>query len=344
MKSRLLLISIVFVLASALVAIGIVRRRQSHLPVGASAPATTQQAVAARSDPQEPFDWAANTFYSMDLDSEDLGGHYFALKAGSSIKKDDTLRVLGRTHPPERTAKVQDIIDAAPIKKLFAERGFDAIYSDKTLWNRVGWYWAFRGPDEPATVAQLSRSGILAIAGLGKDVIVLDGPNEKGRSSLPVIPKPEADAILQSQQGSLSTKGCMAIDSLVRAVRYGPSQGHEIIELFVGKPVYLDKPVDGSTMGSIDICQTFVVDRMLQRQLEFSRSSSQEQRVDTAPPTLNDDSWYEVADHTLGYLSLDGGNSWKRAIENGGFEGMNFTIESVRDGKPVLKMSHYTPH
>jgi hypothetical protein len=65
--------------------------------------------------------------------------------------------------------------------------------------------------------------------------------------------------------------------------------------------------------------------------------------VDTAPPTLNDDSWYDTADHTLGYLSLDGGNSWQRAVENGGFEGINFKIEGVRDGKQVLQMYHYTP-
>jgi len=343
MKSRLLLVSIALVLATGLIAVGIVRRRP-HLPVGASAPATTQKAAATRSNPQESFDWAANTFYSMDAESEDLGGHYFALRADSSIKKDDTLVVLGRTHDQEGTAKVQEIIDAAPIKKLFEERGFDAVYNDKALWNRVGWYWAFRGPDEPATVAHLSRSGILAIANLGKDVILLGGPNEKPGSPIPVIPKPEADALVQSQQGSLGTKSCMAIDSLVRAVRYGPSQGHEIIELFVGKPMYLDKPVNGSTMASIEICQAFIVDRRLQRQLEFSRSSSQEERVDTAAPTLNDDSWYDVADHTVGYLSLDGGNTWSRAIENDGFEAINFDIESVRDGRRVLQMYHYTPH
>jgi hypothetical protein len=321
-----------------------VRRRRPDLPVPAPTPATTQQVTAVRSNPQESFDWAANTFYSMDWDSDDLGGQYFALRPDSLIRKDDTLLVLGRTHDQERTAKVQEIIDVRPIKLLFDQRGFSAVYNDKALWSKVGWYWDFRGPDEPATVARLSKSGILAVANLGKDVIVLDGPNEKPRSPIPAIPKPEADAIVQSQQRLLDGKSCMAADSLVRAVRYGPSQGHEIVELFVGKAVYLDKPIDGSTMGSIDICQAFVVDGMLQRQLEFSRSSSREERVDTAPPTLNDDSWYEVADHTLGYLSLDGGNRWNQAIENGGFEGINFKIESVQDGRQVLQMFHYTPH
>ncbi len=97
-------------------------------------------------------------------------------------------------------------------------------------------------------------------------------------------------------------------------------------------------------MASIDICQALVVDGALLRIQELKRSSSEEERVDSGPPTLNADWWFATSDKTLGYLSLDGGKTWKRAIQNNGFEGIVYRIEDAKDGKEVFSAYHYTPH
>jgi photosystem II stability/assembly factor-like uncharacterized protein len=49
-------------------------------------------------------------------------------------------------------------------------------------------------------------------------------------------------------------------------------------------------------------------------------------------------------DTTLAYLSVDVGRSWKRASQNGGFEGFNYRIEEVSTGRELFHAYHFTAH
>src|SRR5262245_9759374 len=96
----------------------------------------------------DKFDWEKNAFYSM-------SGAYFALKPDSALKIGDPVTVFG-LGPAVSTATVLEILDVAPVKKIFDERGFAGVYDDKKLWDEIGWYWNYQGPDEPKNVGRLS--------------------------------------------------------------------------------------------------------------------------------------------------------------------------------------------
>jgi hypothetical protein len=318
------------------------------IPTNSTTPRTSaavaEQATAA---PQPEFDWANNTYYAGDDYS---GGTHFGLKKDSPLKKDDAVLLLDRVHSPEKMAKVLEIIDPAPtremLKEQVRERGFQSVFEDKKLWNQIRWVRGFDNESEIVAVARLSRKGVLAIANPGENVIVLQGPDltDSDDDRTLAIPRTEADVVLAKIKSSLANKSCMASNSLVTAVRYGPAQGHEVIELFVGNPAYLAKRLDKSTIDTIHICRSFIVDGQPQRLLEFERSSSKDEHVDTSPPNLTNESWLDDIDTTLAYLSVDEGRSWKRSSQNGGFEGFNYRIEDVSTGRELFHAYHFTAH
>ena len=80
-------------------------------------------------------------------------------------------------------------------------------------------------------------------------------------------------------------------------------------------------------------------------QQEFSRSRDVQEHVDTAPPELTVSNWTETPEQTLGFVSIDGGESWQRLTEDAGFEGIRYAIQTLgSELPPEYERYHYTPH
>jgi hypothetical protein len=133
--------------------------------------------------------------------------------------------------------------------------------------------------------------------------------------------------------------------TLVRAYRYGPASGHVVDELYVGLPT-LNPAGTSPPIKRIAIRRFFLVDGRLAASEAFERESGVEERVDTGPPLLTYENWSRSeTEKTVAFLSRGGGHSWERLSTNGGFEGIHWTVQSLRQGLP--KLFHrwlYTPH
>ena len=69
-------------------------------------------------------------------------------------------------------------------------------------------------------------------------------------------------------------------------------------------------------IDSIQICKFFLHNMRPVEQQEFSRSRDVQEHVDTASPELTVSNWTETPEQTLGFVSIDGGESWQRLTED----------------------------
>jgi hypothetical protein len=133
--------------------------------------------------------------------------------------------------------------------------------------------------------------------------------------------------------------------TLVRAYRYGPASGHNIDELYVGLPT-LNPAGTSPRIKRISIRRFFLIDGRLVASEAYKRASGVEERVDTGPPELTYENWSRSeTEETVAFISRDGGHSWERLSTNGGFEGIHWIVQSLREGLPeVFHRWLYTHH
>jgi hypothetical protein len=124
--------------------------------------------------------------------------------------------------------------------------------------------------------------------------------------------------------------------TLVRAYRYGRASDHAIDELYVGLPT-LNPAGTSPPIKRISIRRFFLIDGRLAASEKYERTSGVEERVDTEPPELTYENWSRSeTEETVAFISRDGGRSWERLSTNGGFEGIHWIVQSLREGLPEL--------
>jgi hypothetical protein len=133
--------------------------------------------------------------------------------------------------------------------------------------------------------------------------------------------------------------------TLVRAYRYGPASGHAIDELYVGLPT-LNPAGTGPPIKRISIRRFFLIDGRLAASEAYDRESGVEERVDTGPPELTSENWSRSqTEETVAFIRRDGEDSWERLSTNGGFEGIHWIVQSLREGLPeIFHRWLYTHH
>jgi hypothetical protein len=133
--------------------------------------------------------------------------------------------------------------------------------------------------------------------------------------------------------------------ALVSAQRFGPTRGHQVIELSVGWPARNAQGITPS-IKHVAIRRFFLVDGHVAASEDFERTSGVEERVDTAAPELTDDNWSVLdTETTLAFVSSDDGTSWQRLSTNVGFETTIWLVQGLREGLPVLFLRElYTHH
>jgi hypothetical protein len=124
--------------------------------------------------------------------------------------------------------------------------------------------------------------------------------------------------------------------TLVRAYRYGPASGHAIDELYVGLPT-LNPAGTSPPIKRISIRRFFLIDGRLAASEKYERESGVEERIDTGGPELTYQNWSRSeTEETVAFISRDEGRSWERMSTNGGFEGIHWIVQSLREGLPQL--------
>ena len=162
-------------------------------------------------------------------------------------------------------------------------------------------------------------------------------------SPRPVSPA-EGRRLLTAVRRSLPASWAPA-RTLVRAQRYGPTRGHQVIELSVGWPTRNARSVT-PPIQHVAIRRFFLVDGRLAASEDYERTSGVEERVDTAAPELTDDNWsVRATETTLAFVSSDDGASWERLSTNVGFETTIWVVQLLREGMPVMfRRDLYTHH
>ncbi len=132
--------------------------------------------------------------------------------------------------------------------------------------------------------------------------------------------------------------------TLVRALRYGPTRGHQVIELSVGRPTR-NPPGVTPPIKQIAIRRFFLVDGRVAASEDDERTSGVEERVDIEAPQLTDDDWADGTESTVAFVSSDDGASWERLSTNVGFESTIWRAQALRQGLPVVFVRDlYTHH
>ena len=282
-----------------------------------------------KSKPVQAESWyATHTFYGI--------GECLAVHENGILSENDRVLIFGRGRPA-RLATVGRMLLTAEAQKPFDSLGFLAVYRNETQWREIGCYWPLKGPDAPPRIAKLPEEALgLALYDLPTSAIVMGGAATE-------LTDPEVAEYLRLLQ-TLVTAECVAEQSLYVGKRYGPVRGHEFVEFFVGAPHYADLD-EGSVIDSIQICKFLLHNRRSVEQQEFSRSRDVQEHVDTAPPELTVSNWTETPEQTLGFVSIDGGESWQRLTEDAGFEGIRYAIQTLgSELPPEYERYHYTPH
>jgi len=270
-------------------------------------------------------------------------GGCLAIRAGQRLGPGDSVLVFA-AGKPERWMRISAVVIGDSAKRIFDQRGFDAVYSDHALWNRIGCCWGlgvradppalsiarYETPDSSGEELPLGIQGLPASAqSLGGDGRPV-GPQELGafeRRIAASVPKAFA-------RGKLLRVGR----------RYGADPDGGLIELLLGKPAE-NASGTGAPIDSIEICRLYLRQGRVLSVERFSRASGREEHVDVEPPQLDEKNWYLTAEETLGFLSLDGGATWDRISVDVGFEGISWAISRLAQGVPRLwEFYLYTYH
>ncbi|OVE76492.1 hypothetical protein BVX98_05800 [bacterium F11] len=275
------------------------------------------------------FDYKRNTFYGM--------GHHMAIKNNVPISEGDEFVAFTYNNIPMKT-KVIEVIDARPIIKKFKKRGFEKIYNNEKLWNKIGFYWGFRGPNEPPTFAKLALPEDFdlthAVRHLPENVIVLPGKGER-------LSEKELKIGYKKVKKWLPVK---IPDSqlVLSGVWYKNDTGKQIGEINVGKAEY--DQVDKDKMIKVHVYKFFLNKGTIVGMSDFARATDKPEHADTAPPELTEDTWAS-RDLTSGFVSLDKEKTWQRLSIDTGFEGISYLITTIgKDNHQDYFQYHYTPH
>jgi len=178
-------------------------------------------------------------------------------------------------------------------------------------------------PDRFDTFFAIVPSNAMAIGGIPIEL----APAERHRLALIVHPSWPLDR------------------ALIRAYRYGPVHGHDIVELYIGLPTLNAR---GSTppIARISIQRHLLVDGRPAGFETFDRVSGAEERADTEPPQLSYANWSRSdTEQTAGFVSRDAGQSWERLTVDVGSEGINWMAHALRPGMPLtFHRFLYTSH
>jgi hypothetical protein len=76
---------------------------------------------------------------------------------------------------------------------------------------------------------------------------------------------------------------------------------------------------------------------------KISRRTGVDERVDTAPD-LNTENWADTTTSAIGFISLNEGKDWDVLLVDGGWEGINYSIQRLDDSIVHYSRSLYTHH
>lgn len=264
--------------------------------------------------------FAAHAFIGM--------GGCLAVREGQRLEQGGRVVVFTPAKPC-RAARIAYGVSGDSMRQVFDERGFNGVYSDRALWNRIGCYWGLsdRGNSPPISISRYDESDSsvedlpIAIDGLpasaievGADGIRLDRTELRTLKSKVAAWVPSAFS-----RGKVLRAGR----------RYGSGGSHELVEVFFGKPFGTGTPFD-----SVQICRLFLHNGQVLCIDRFSRVSGQEERADTEPPNLDERNWFLLSEDTSGFLSLDAGRTWERLAVDNGFEGYLWSVSHLAKNMP----------
>jgi hypothetical protein len=256
-------------------------------------------------------------------------GGCLEVASGQSLEQGDTVQIF-EVGEPVTTRRIEYLINNRQAEQVFKKRGFEGVYGDSVQWDSLGCYWWLRA-DSQLWLARIRETPTqdvhlpLAIKNVPAGTLTIGGDRKAFTSKeLQLLKEKLAKAVpAEFQRGKVLQVGW----------RYS-GRGNELSEILLGKP-FGATPYD-----SIQICMLFVQQGRVLTSSRFSRVTGVEERVDTEAPTLDERSWSEIQDETMGFLSLDQGVTWNRLIVNVGFEGIDWDIEALSPNLPSL-WGHY---
>ena len=132
---------------------------------------------------------------------------------------------------------------------------------------------------------------------------------------------------------------------LLHAFRYGPVNGHDIVQLSVGLPTLNAKGTD-PPIARISVHRHYLLSGQPVGSETFERASGVPERAETEAPQLTYENWAESETELIvGFISVNRGRTWYRLITDLGFEGINWHVHELREGLPlVIRRFLYTPH
>ncbi len=262
---------------------------------------------------------------------------FFGRKDGVLVKKgvklniNEKLIVLARNKNVQHLS-VKDKFKINYAKGLFDTEGFSKIYKNKKLYNRIGCYWGLRGAQreyfEIAKFPEQSFDYGIAIRNIPHKNSVICNSNHDIKES-------------EIQQYLKLVNINDSKDLLLIGKKYIGNKIHKIVELSVGSPLYGGK----HKIKSIIIKKFIIYKDKILEQFEFSRDRDKQEHVDTAPPELTIKNWWDTSVKTLGYISVNNGETWDVFCIDFGFEGIGYVVREIGSNK-ITKFDYYlyTPH
>jgi hypothetical protein len=291
--------------------------------------------IATYADDKDRFSYTNNTFIKWD--------DCMAVYPGASLALGEKVTVFSDKETPI-VKEIVHSISAKEAGRKYDEAGIgkdfsSPLWKNETLMTEVGCFHKFRG-ENPEVLVRITPgtdnySGLgFGIRGLPAGTLIAGG---KG-----VLINQQAASPYIKQVRHLVTDACYGADSLVRARQFPAQRGHTIIQLDIGL-AELDTAKKGS-YRSVEICRLFLHEEIVLGAERISRRSDQEERVDTAPPDLNKDNWADTTATAIGFISLNGGRNWDVLTIDGGFEGINYSIQRLDGSVSYFSMYLYTHH
>lgn len=321
--------------------------------------------VSVLAQAEAEFSYDKNTFIKYNDCLGVYPGASLALKEKVWIFSSGLSPILG---------EVIHIIPAAMAQKKFDALGFDKVWRDKPLWAEIGCAHSFRG-DMPESLARVTHETEgsfdlgFAIRGLPAGALIAEG----GEDSVSMSAKDNPYVRLVRH---LVTDACYAPDSLIRVRRFPIRKGRAIVQLDIGKvkkvspekrrqyieeemrrveSIYakwawteyekkkLEEWERKDFIESVEICRFFLDEKRVVKAENISRHTGVDERVDTVPD-LNIDNWADTTTSALGFISLNEGKDWDVLLVDGGWEGINYSIQRLDDSIVHYSRSLYTHH
>jgi hypothetical protein len=322
-------------------------------------------AASVLAQAEAEFSYDKNTFIKYNSCLGIYPGTSLALKEKVWIFSSGLSPILG---------EVVHIVPAAKAQKKFEDLGFDKVWHDKPLWAEIGCAHSFRGdmPESLARVAPEPGDSFdlgFAIRDLPAGAWISEGRG--GSVSMGVKDNPYVGLVRH-----LVTDACYVPDSMIRVKQFPVRKGRAIVQLDIGKvkkvspekrrqnieeemrrvekgyaewawPEYKKKKLEEwerkDYVESVEICRFFLDEKRVVKAEKISRRTGVDERVDTAPD-LNTDNWADTTTSAIGFISLNGGKDWDVLLVDGGWEGINYSIQRLDDSIVHYRRSLYIHH